>query len=105
MIIKNPTNLNLAVTIKGVDYVLGAQSERKGIPAEHAEYWKVHLHNFIEVVPEDHDAEITSKSAKKEPKVEEEVVETPVAEEEAEEPEPEVEVKDEKPKGKGKKNK
>ena len=52
MIIKNPTNSELHVQIKGVRYVCPANGEVSGIPMEHARYWKTMLHAFIVVEPE-----------------------------------------------------
>lgn len=60
----NPTKNKISVTIQGVDYTIGAEAELKGIPQVHAEYWKVHLHQFLEISEESNDSEITTKSVK-----------------------------------------
>lgn len=64
MILRNPTPNEIKVQIEGVHYTLPANGELKGVPDAHGEYWKVNLHQFIEVEPEDTEEEITKKAAK-----------------------------------------
>ena len=64
MIVKNPTNNRIEVRIQGVDYVVEANDEIKGVPAAHADYWVSMLHSFLIVEAEKKDADITLKSYK-----------------------------------------
>ena len=53
----NTTKEAINVRIKGVEYKLPAEGELPDVPAEHAEYWKTMLHNFLildddEIIPE-----------------------------------------------------
>lgn len=48
MILKNPTNNDLAIKFLGVEYTLKA-NQSKEIPDECAQYWRTKLHKFLEV--------------------------------------------------------
>lgn len=52
MIVKNPTNHDIQVQIEGANYFVEANGEISGVIPEHAAYWKVKLHAFIEIVEE-----------------------------------------------------
>jgi hypothetical protein len=52
MIIQNPIDKEIRVTIFGVEYVLPANGELKNIPDNVAEYWFKELHEFL-IVKED----------------------------------------------------
>lgn len=59
MKVKNPTNEEITVQIKGLTYIVKAEGELSNVPAEHAEYWKNNLHNFI--IIEKENSKVTSK--------------------------------------------
>lgn len=52
MIIKNPTNSDITVQIKGVQYTVLAESSLKNVPEQVALYWKLNLHPFLELQEE-----------------------------------------------------
>ena len=52
MVIVNPTTSDITVQIAGIRYTVEAGKELRGIPAEHALYWKQKLHPFIVVKEE-----------------------------------------------------
>lgn len=51
MIVKNPTNDEISVQLEGNVYILPAMGEIH-VPTVHAEFWKKHIHNFLELEPE-----------------------------------------------------
>ena len=79
MIIKNPTDLELKVQIKGKKYVIPANESLSGVSEEVTKYWKEKLHSFIIISSE---AELPKTEDKELPKVEltEEVAEEIVEE-------------------------
>lgn len=52
MVVTNPTELDLVVSVEGNVYTLPAKESISGVKESHAEYWKEHIHQFIEVSPE-----------------------------------------------------
>jgi hypothetical protein len=52
MVVTNPTDQDITVSIKGNEYFVAANSSISGVKESHADYWKNMLHNFIEVSPE-----------------------------------------------------
>lgn len=97
MIVKNPTDKEISVTIKGSTYTVPANGENSNVNDEHAVHWKTHIHHFIELKQGSDVKETTEEVITEESPKEEEVIETP-----KEEVIEEVEVKDTK---KAKKNK
>lgn len=51
MILKNPTNAELAIKFNGIEYTLPGY-DQKEFPNEVAVYWRTKLHQFLEVVKE-----------------------------------------------------
>jgi hypothetical protein len=49
MIVINPTDSALEIQFKGIVYSVAAKSELKNVPAEVAEHWQSHIHNFIKL--------------------------------------------------------
>lgn len=72
MVVTNPTDQDINVSIKGTDYFLAANSSIKGVKESHAIYWKNSLHQFLIVSPETKEVEKVEKTA--EVKVEEKSV-------------------------------
>jgi len=71
MIVKNPTESKIEVTILGVDYSVDAKGE-VSVPNQVAAYWKNRLHSFLEISEEVKEVEKVVKVEKVE-KVEKEV--------------------------------
>lgn len=75
MIVKNPTDKDVTVMLKGVNYTVKANDILSGVPEEQALYWKG-LHNFLTLSEEAKMVETTPKEVKEdEPTKEEEAVE------------------------------
>lgn len=58
MIVQNPTDLDIKVSIDGVEYFVGPQDEISNVPEQAANYWKTKLHEFLIVLP---DTEVVKK--------------------------------------------
>jgi len=52
MIIKNPTDKDVAIVIEGHDYVVSANGELAGLREEHAFIWKK-VHGFLQIKKEE----------------------------------------------------
>lgn len=48
----NPTDKEIKVQIKGVVYVAPAKGYATNVKPEHAEHWKNHIHQFVQVMDE-----------------------------------------------------
>lgn len=47
--IYNPTDVSVEVTLRGVTYVVEAQSTLKDVPEEDARKWVEEIHQFLEI--------------------------------------------------------
>lgn len=52
MIILNPTDKEISVSIEGITYTVAPLGEISSVPVEHAMYWQTKLHNFIKIKDE-----------------------------------------------------
>lgn len=95
MIVRNPTEVQISVTIKGTTYEIEPKGSIMGVPEEHAVEWRTSTHQFIVIEPEDV-AEVVEKVKEI---IEEEVkIEEPEVTEEPEEVDEVEEVKEKKTK-------
>jgi len=52
MVITNPTDKDITVSIEGQMYTVEANSSTSGIREKHAIHWVEQLHNFLVISPE-----------------------------------------------------
>lgn len=106
MKIKNPTNNQLNVVIRGVQYYIKANGTLSGVPASDAVYWRDRLHNFLEIEEEnDPKEELEKKIAELDSKIKETELKEQFAEEAVQESKGKVENNENTDEGKKETNK
>lgn len=63
MVVTNPTDAEITVSIESQMYTVGANSSLENVREKHAIYWKEQLHNFLEISEEKPKSTVAIKPA------------------------------------------